>query len=198
MCLQLWSGGTNGVYTSKSVVLQQEPFGLPWLKGSKPPLFTQMRAIGFLVILLLILNCSRRSLDILVWKPHEIMRFWVLYRTQSWSPGLVRFGLPSVGEIQLKLSRRNSKEGNIKSLDLTKKQSHFAVTVRTYFSQWHSYVSQQRKYGIAGCGLFCGSVMCLTYDISNLCSLQITCHKSGVYNKFNTVEKSLSQLSRHM
>lgn len=88
----------------------KKPFGLLWLKGWKPPLFPQMRAIGFLVILLLILSCSGRRLYNLVWKLHEIMCFWVLYMTRSWNQGLVRFGVPPIGEIQNETQQVELKE----------------------------------------------------------------------------------------
>lgn len=38
------------------------------------------------------------------------MRFWVLYTRQNWSPGLVRFGVPPIGEIQNETQQVELKE----------------------------------------------------------------------------------------
>lgn len=103
------SCSSEAVSTSKPVVLQQEPFGLPWLKGWEPPQFPQMRATGSLVHLFLILSGSR-SLYNFLWKPGELMWVWVLCTTPSCSPGLVRFGVPPVGKIQTETQRVELKE----------------------------------------------------------------------------------------
>lgn len=76
----------------------KKPFGLLWLKGWKPPLFPQRRIMRFLVILYIILGCSGRILNNLVWKPQE----------RSLKPR--RFGVPPVGEIQNETQQVELKE----------------------------------------------------------------------------------------
>lgn len=122
--LQLWS--SVDIQTRGSAARTFWPFLAERMGTSSAP---QMSATGSLVDLILILSCSRRSLYNFLWKPCELMWIWVLCTTPSWSPGLVQFGVPPVGKIQMKLSMWNLKKGNMKSLDSTMKQSHFAVTV---------------------------------------------------------------------
>lgn len=143
------------------MVLQQEPFGLPWLKGWKPPQFPQMRTIGSLVDLIFILSCSRRSLYNLSWKPHEIMRFWVLCATQSWSPGLVGFGVPPVGEIQTETQQVELKERKREVTWLNYETVTFCCDSEFPSSSGIVMRPNSERMVLAGCGLFYGWVMCL-------------------------------------
>lgn len=107
------------------------------------------RAIGFLIIsLCLVWSCSGMRLYNLVWKLWNNVVLSILYNTKS-KTGSQRllWGLECLqqGKFKTKLSRCNSKTGNVKSLDLTVNKSHFAVTVTTNFNQWNCYVTQQSE-----------------------------------------------------
>lgn len=168
------------------MALQHEPFGLPWLNAWKPPQLPQMRAMGSLVHLILILSCSR-SLYHLLWKPHEIMWVWVLCTTQSWSSGLVRFGVPAVGKIQTETQQVELKERKHEVTWLNYETVTFCCDSEFTSSSGIVMCPNSERMVLQGVVYFMAESCVWTHDMSNLCP-QITSHKSCFCDEFNTTE----------